>query len=140
MYLINKFFRMSKSIQQLKKEPKNIRCLKCKRFGHSNTDKSCPLYGKSSSNPFAIFITDFSIFPNHHYNHAATTGFNNNFVLAFTVNNLHFSFIAHSFGDTKDNFVAVVCFHQGWSKTESNLIAPGRESEVLTSARRRRSL
>jgi CBF1 interacting corepressor len=26
---------------------KNIRCLKCKRIGHANTDKSCPLYGKS---------------------------------------------------------------------------------------------
>lgn len=24
-----------------------MRCLKCKRFGHVNTDKSCPLYGKS---------------------------------------------------------------------------------------------
>ncbi len=26
---------------------KNTRCLKCKRLGHVNTDKSCPLYGKS---------------------------------------------------------------------------------------------
>jgi CBF1 interacting corepressor len=28
-------------------QSKNIRCLKCKRIGHANTDKSCPLYGKS---------------------------------------------------------------------------------------------
>ena len=36
-----------KCIVNLLFQAKNTRCLKCKRLGHANTDKSCPLYGKS---------------------------------------------------------------------------------------------
>lgn len=38
---------ISNSKKAFRPETANLRCLKCKRLGHLNTDKVCPLYGKS---------------------------------------------------------------------------------------------
>lgn len=46
------------SAAQSSNKTKNIQCLKCKRWGHANTDRSCPLYGKSRLDEDADFDFD----------------------------------------------------------------------------------
>lgn len=38
-----------------------MRCMKCKKWGHANTDKSCPMYGKSKLDvDFVVDTTEAS--------------------------------------------------------------------------------